>query len=56
MYKLNELIDSCDRAFALIDGEWVYARPIQYFSVQRIKDAWKVLTYKADAFVWPKNQ
>ena len=34
---------------ACINGKWVVARPISYFGLQRIKDAWAVLTGKADA-------
>jgi hypothetical protein len=35
------------------DGRWVSAEPLPYYSVwNRMKLAWMVLTYKANAFVW----
>lgn len=34
-------------------GHWIPARPIPYYSfIDRIKQAWDVLTYKADALYW----
>jgi len=41
---------------AEIDKEWVPARPLIQPLKWRVKDAWKVLTGKADAFTWPKGQ
>ena len=42
---------------AQINGKWVPARPIGYFSFRwRLKLAWMVFTGKADAFVWPEGQ
>ena len=32
---------------------WDYSRPVPYYSiVERIKMAWDILTYKADAIYW----
>lgn len=40
-----------------INGKWVFARPVGYFSLRwRLKLAWMVFTGKADAFVWPEGQ
>ena len=52
-----EMIKSANCNQSEIDGEWVPARPIGYFSIRhRIKCAWMVFTGKADALVWPKGQ
>jgi len=40
-----------------IEGRWVPSRPIPYVSwINRLKLAWDVFTYKADAFYWNKKQ
>lgn len=39
-----------------INGRWVAARPINPFGWHRFKNAWLVLTGKADAFTWPEGQ
>lgn len=42
---------------AWINGKWVYARPIGYFSIlHRIRLAWMVFTGRADALLWPEDQ
>lgn len=36
-----------------LDGNWYLARPLPYYSLRaRLKQAWDVLTYKADALYW----
>lgn len=38
---------------ALVDGKWMMARPEPYWSFwERLRQAWDVLTYKADALYW----
>jgi hypothetical protein len=57
MYKLRNLIDEADNTQAEINGKWVPARPIRLFGIwYDLKDAWAVLTRKADAFTWPEGQ
>ena len=57
IWGVVELINSAQNTQAEIDGEWVPARPIGYFSLKnRIKCAFMVFTGKADALVWPKGQ
>jgi len=42
---------------ALIDGDWVPARPLGRSGLlYRLKAAWTVFTGRADALVWPKGQ
>jgi len=56
MVHLKSLLtpDSCS---AEIDGEWVPARPVGYWSfIHRIKCAWKVFSGQADALIWPGEQ
>ena len=57
IYGACQLINSANENKANINGEWVIARPVGYFSLRhRIKCAWMVFTGKADALVWPKGQ
>ena len=57
MYTLEGLIASAKETEAHINGKWVAARPVRLFSFYHdIKDAWAVLTRKADAFTWPEGQ
>lgn len=56
-YKLQDLIDSAFSNYAQVkDGCLVPARPLGMGIKQRIKSAWKVLTGKADAVIWPEGQ
>ena len=55
-YLLNETLQVQTQ---LNDGRWVPARGENYkFDSfwRRLKDAWAVLTRKADAFTWPGGQ
>lgn len=57
IYKLQDLIDSAFTNYMKTpDGCWVPARPLGMDIKQRIKSAWKVLTGKADAVIWPEGQ
>ncbi len=57
IYKLQDLIDSAFTNYMKTpDGLWVPARPLSMGIKQRIKSAWKVLTGKADAVIWPEGQ
>jgi len=52
-----ELVRSAKDTQTEIEGEWVIARPLGYFSLKhRIKCTWMVFTGKADALFWPKGQ
>ncbi len=34
-------------------GHWIPARPLPYYSlIERLRQAWDILTYKADALYW----
>lgn len=60
MYTVQDLIQYANETEVEIDGKWVPARPMPYFGLggflQRAKDAWLVLTGKADAIKWPEGQ
>lgn len=59
MYTLENLIRSTTGKSGVsteINGRWVSARPYVLWSVQRLRDAWAVLTMRADAFTWPEGQ
>ena len=61
MYTLKELQFNGKepQAYAEINGKWVPARPYVDTNLrfsERLKDAIKVLTGKADAFTWPEGQ
>ena len=52
--ELENLYRSTDCSQACIDGKYVPARPIGYFSLSyRLRAAWYVFTGKADALLWP---
>ena len=52
MLKADEIIEFPQK---YIDNKWVKARPIIYSLKQRLKDAFKVLTGKADAIMFYKQ-
>jgi len=55
LYTLRRLQDNSSQAE--INGRWVPARPIRFFSwINDIKLAWLVFTKRADAFTWPEGQ
>jgi hypothetical protein len=56
MYTLKYLVTETQNAQAKISGKWVPARPLIGSWLDRLKDAWRVLTGKADAFTWPEGQ
>ena len=57
IYSLEGLLKSIKGEQAEIDGKWVPARPLGFYSIgHRIKAAWLVFTGKADAVTWPGNQ
>lgn len=57
IYSLEGLLKSVQGSETEIDGKWVPARPIGYFSIgQRIKAARLAFTGKADVVTWPGNQ
>ncbi len=55
-YKLQDLIDSAFSNYRETPDGWVPARPVSAGLTSRIKAAWKVLTGKADAVIWPEEQ
>ncbi len=45
-----------DDVSGLVGRAWVFARPIPYYSwPSRIRMAWHVLTYRADALYWTEE-
>jgi len=58
IYTLERLLKTAvEGTEAEIDGKWVPARPLGYYSIKhRIKAAWLVFTGKADAVTWPGDQ
>jgi len=60
MYTLQGLMNTVDTVQCEINGQWVSARPIRMRGLLgllwRLRDAWAVLTGKADAFLWPMGQ
>lgn len=56
MYTLKSLIEHCNTTSTNINGKWVPSRPVDGPFIWRVKDAWKVLKGKADAFTWPEEQ
>jgi len=49
--KLYETIKNGPQA--QVDGQWIPARPEPYWSFkERLRQAWDVLTYRADALYW----
>jgi hypothetical protein len=60
MYDLEHLLDDASRQQANLNGRWVPARPVPFWGWYgfwfRLRDAWAVLTKRADAFRWPEGQ
>lgn len=57
LYTIDDIIAHCQHHSALIDEEWVPARPIGYFILKyRLKLAIGVFTGRYDALEWPKGQ
>lgn len=55
MYRIDELIHSGNRT--LINGAWLPSRPVPFYSFPaRLRDAWAVLRYRADAVAWPEPE
>ena len=48
-------VDNLNDAQAEIDNKWVIARPVAGTFIDRIKDAWKVLTGKCEAVKFYKQ-
>lgn len=51
MLKIEDLIHTQ----TCIDGKWVIAKSLKGRLVQRIKDAWRVVTGEADAVMFYKQ-
>jgi hypothetical protein len=52
--KLENLNSLCAGTEACVDGKYVPARPLGFYSVRnRIKAAWLVFTGKGDVLLWP---
>lgn len=59
MWTLRGLVDFCNKGEVQtqINGKWVPARSIDGRSIpERFREAWAVLTGKADCFTWPEGQ
>ena len=60
MYKLEYLIKNANNTQTNINNKWVPGRPEKFHGIYgiwlNIKDAYQVLTGKADAFTWPEGQ
>lgn len=59
MYTIKEITEIIRTAQTEINEKWVAARPINYKYVSilnKIKDAWMVLTGKADAIMWEEGR
>ena len=59
LWKLEDLLRSAPLTGVRLGGRLVPARPInsQHEGLgARVRDAWLVLTGKAEAFTWPENQ
>jgi len=54
---LRNALESANSTQAEINGRWVPARPVGYYSWRyRVKAAWLVFTGKCDALRWPEDQ
>jgi len=53
MIKLMDLLET--DTIAEINGKWVPARQVPCCRRCRMRDAWAVLTGKADAIIWPTD-
>ena len=52
-YTPNEIVKCVGEAATEHDGKWIPARPEPFPSfIERLKQAWDVLSYKADALYW----
>lgn len=60
MWTLKNLIEHSNGCDTEINGKWVPCRPEPWDGVtgfiMRVKDGWKVITGKAEAFTWPEGQ
>ena len=56
MYTLDYLHTKVGEDLTYINKRWVPARPLNSSFWERIRDAWAVLTGRADAFIWPEGQ
>ncbi len=57
LYRLEDLLKSTQNVAVNINGKWVPARGIGFFSFkERIKLSWLVFTGKADVLIWPEGQ
>ncbi len=55
--NVAKVIPTIDQVLTNIDGQWLPARPLGYYSFRsRLKLAWKVFTGELDALKWPGNQ
>jgi hypothetical protein len=58
IWKLKQLIQSND-SMTFINNKWVPARPINYkyrSIIEKMREAYAVLTGNAEAFTWPEGQ
>lgn len=57
-WTLQALVTHCRTGpHAEINGEWVPARPLGYYSLRhRLHAAWRVFTGQYDAVCWPEDQ
>lgn len=55
MWTLEDLFEHADSNQAEINGKWVPARPLRGGWFDRLRQAWAVLTDRADAFTWPEQ-
>lgn len=55
MFHINDLQDWPSKTMYWVEG-WLPSRPLRGPFWCRIKDAWAVLTGKADAFMWGGGQ
>ena len=55
--NLRSVLDSVNSTQTEINGNWVPARPLGFYSIgYRLKAAWLVFTGQCDALKWPKGQ
>jgi hypothetical protein len=57
LYNLEDITKGLSPVGTEIDGKWLPARPLGYYSFKnRLNLAWLVFTGKADALIWPGGQ
>jgi len=57
IYSVEEIMKYANNDLTCIDGKWVPARPLGYYSLKwRLKCMWMVFTGKADVIIWPGGQ